>query len=1609
MTIKTPTILLAIAIAGLVTLVRASDAMAGPAADHTTPQLWQSVGFDEPLVPTRRPRAEDTNAAKEAIDQFRARKNADDVSALYTFVQQHPGSAWAAAIWTNIGLYDRHYGYFSRALFAFQQGWGAGRTASDPGAKALADRAVGELARLYTSLGQFDRLAVLFEQIGQRPIIGSATEMIQIAGEELALVTKDPRDLFNCGPVGLRRLILATNPDDRSGDFIPIHRVGPKGTNLTELMELASRVKFAASLVQRKPGQAVPVPSLVHWKVGHFSAIVEERGGRYRINDPALSGTDIWVTKGALDTEASGNFLIPAKLAKKSAWSIKKPESGREVWGKGPSIGPLLGDAGDKKAHGGKNNCPMCAYDIKEAAVGITLSDLPVGYTPPLGPSATVRITYNQREDSQPANFSFFNVSQKWTMNWLSYVTDDPANIGGNVSRYLPEGGAYYYSGYSQSNGRFAAQTDDGSILVLASQTSVMYRRQLSDGTVEVYSHSDGSTSFPRRVFLSQIIDPQGNAITLTYDSQLRLMALTDAVGRQTTFTYGLAVLPNAITQITDPFGRSAKLTYDAAGRLSSITDILGLKSSFTYDTNSLVNSMTTPYGITSFSYTAPGAGGPPRFVEVIDPLGFHEREEWLEPAPIPDSDPTNTIPQGMPVPLTNQWLSYRESFYWNKDAYVAANCTPTGGCDYSKARATHFLHIGDTGIKSTTVESIKYPLENRIWYNYPGQGSSIRTGTYSLPIATARVLDNGSTQITRTSYDSGGYYKVTQAIDAVGRTTNYSYPNQIDLATITQVDASGSPSTLAQFIYNGQHRPIYVADASTRTTAYTYNSVGQLTSIANPLNQTTSFHYDLAANLASVTNANNVTAATYTYDAFDRVATFTDSEGWMVSYTYDAANRVTKIAYPDGTAELNTYDKLDLASHQDRIGRRWVYGYDANRRLTSVTDPAGKMTQYAYNGEGQVIIQTDPNTHVTRWAYDVEGRLITKTYADNSTLTTAYETTTSRVKSTTDALGQIKAFGYAIDNRLASIIYQNAVNATPNVSYTYDPYFPRIASMTDSSGTTTYSYVALGLVGALKLSQEVTPLTTLAFGYDPLGRMNSRTVGTAGAETFQYDAIGRLSGHASDLGSFTLAYLGQTGQIASRQLASSSLATTWSYLPNSGDRRLSGVSSVGLSAANYTTFQYTSNAVGQTTGVTQTSDVTVSYPPSSFNQTGSYNNLNQLTSLSSQALTYDANGNLLSDGSRTYQWDAENRLIGITYPAVPGKATAFAYDGLGRRVSISSTPSGGSAAVTSYVWCGTRPCQARSGSSVAKSYYAEGEYVTGSPNQSNYYGPDQTGSIRRVFRSSSSPAYDFDPYGNPLQATAPATDFGYAGMFNNTDSGLYLTTYRAFDPVSGRFLSRDPIGEIGDPMGNLYAYAAGNPINLVDPAGLFCLPQFTNNPIIPLLLLLGAALAPPLDVALALGAAADVAATAAAVDTAATAATAVAATAAAAEVAEGPLALPSPAPGAQASWSGPITAGSVPEGGMSAFRVWGDGSAMEGPWLSPTAPASSSAARDMLSLPPTNSAVNITPVTIPGGTQIQYGAAAPVEAWGTGGGGTQIQVLSRGPLSYGPTTQLPK
>jgi RHS repeat-associated protein len=654
------------------------------------------------------------------------------------------------------------------------------------------------------------------------------------------------------------------------------------------------------------------------------------------------------------------------------------------------------------------------------------------------------------------------------------------------------------------------------------------------------------------------------------------------------------------------------------------------------------------------------------------------------------------------------------------------------------------------------------------------------------------------------------------------------------------------------------KHEPLTYTDAAGETTHYAYNPAGQLTSQINALGQKTSYVYDSTGDLTTIINADGRVAASFIYDSFDRVASYTDSQGWKVDYAYDAADRLTKATYPDGTTDEYSYYRLDLVSHKDRQGNVSTYIYDADRRLTSATDPLGHKTSYTYYEDGTLRSLTDANGHTTSWDIDLESRPTAKIYANGTSTTYQYELTTSRLKSMIDALGQSKNYAYEIDDQPAGVVYENAVNPTPTVAFAYDPYFPRVTAMSDGSGTTSYSYVPVGKLGALQLERESGPLPngTISYGYDALGRVVTRTVGGANPETFSYDKIGRLVDHTDGLGKFALSYLGETGQQTRRQLVGSNVATAWSYLSNIDDRRLKSIVNTPGREFDYTTTPedlITQIAEKRSGSLLQNWDLgydndyrlltadsskglkygyaldpvgnITSFQAPAGTTAAAYNKANELTELMKQPFVYDADGDLVSDGVRSYAWDAESRLVGV---AQVGTRTSFAYDGLDRRISITATAAG-KTATTDYIWCGSKLCQSRNGTrTVERLYYDEGEAIPAS-KASLYYGPDQLGSVRDVYARSPVfsivQAYDYDPYGNPTKtpATGPLTDFRYAGMLypdgGSADGGLYLTQYRAYDPRAARWLSRDPLEEAAGT--NLFAYVQGNPVTISDWQGL--------------------------------------------------------------------------------------------------------------------------------------------------------------------------------------------
>jgi RHS repeat-associated protein len=1512
--------------------------------------------FREPLLPMgARTLASENRAFADAIIAYTRKGDPEQTDDLTNFLNQYPGSSWRPSLLANLGAVWRSTGYWSKALDAWEEAWPLLAHETDPRKSALADYVLGELAQLNARLGRADRLEVLFGEIDGRDVRGAATEKVAAAKQGLALMRTRPQDAFRCGPMALKQILFtskrATSENEKT---IVDSASAERGISLVEVRKLAAELGMNYQMAKRAPGAKIIVPVVINWRVGHYAALTGQRNGKFVAQDPTFRD-QAFLSQQAIDQEQSGYYLVPAGELP-TGWQPVSENEGKKVWGKGnagansepppPCVAPSV-----KCATGDCTSAGMADYNVDSARVSLTITDTPVSYTPPLGPPIKFTVSYQQREVAPVQTPTYSNLGNKWSFDWISYLVIDPANEAADATAYGPGGGTLHYNDFNSGTQSYATQRETQVSLV---KTGVnQYEKRFPDGSKQVFALSDGAP-VARKLFMTQSIDPLGNAVGYTYDGSFRLVAVTDALGQITTLAYELTSDPLKVTKVTDPFGRQAILEYNATGQLWKITDSIGLVSEFTYGTGDFINKLTTPYGDTVFAMGESGAYY--RWLEITDPQGAKERIEYNNNvSAIPFSEPSAVVPPASSIATFNQYINYRNTFYWDKKAMAEAPG------DYTRARITHWLHTEDINVASDIPESSKLPFENRVWNNYPGQTwpAGTENSTSNKPSKVARVLDDGTTQLYQYEYNSFG--KPTKMTDPLGRVTTYVYAsNGVDLLTVYQRNPAGgsldpegqNADKIAAYTYNAQHEPLTATDASGKTTIYTYYANGQVRRITNAKNEKTTFAYNSSGYLQSITGPVAGAVTQFTYDGFGRLRTTTDSAGYTVTTDYDAISgdptktmdRVAKVTYPDGTYEEITYDRLDPEWTRDRLGRWSRKFYDPLRRLIVAQDPLYRITIYDWCNCGSLEGITDPNQNTTSWVRDIQGRVTDKIYSDLSSMHYTYENTTSRLKSTTDAKGQSTNYSYFLDNNLQQVSYTNAQVATPTVSYTCDANYNRLVTMTDGTGLTTYGYNPIAVppaLGAGRLASVDGPLATdtITYSYDELGRAISRSInGAANAASVGYDALGRMQTATNPLGVFTYSYVNTTNRIDHVDVPGGQ-KTQYAYFDNLGDQRLKQIKNLNPAAGIISQLDYLYSPVGDITswtvrqgGAATAANYALGYDAAdqlrnamlkrvqdgtvlkqydydydnagnrlteqngSAVTTSGFNDLNQLTSQSGggkmhfrgtvsepstvtvggntasvdatgvfdgvanvsvgsntvpvvatdasgnsktnnyqitvsgnpKTLSYDLDGNLISDGTKTYEWDAANRLVAINYTGTSNRSE-FTFDGLSRRVKIVEKTDATINSTKKFVWDGMTLAEERNNSNkVTRKHYPQGvQFLSYNPNTttSYYYLRDHLGSIREMTDSTGAikARYDYDPWGNRTKLSGSLdADFGFTGHYYHAQSNLHLATYRAYDSTVGRWINRDPIGEDGGL--NLYQYVFSSPIVLLDPEGLAAL-----------------------------------------------------------------------------------------------------------------------------------------------------------------------------------------
>lgn len=1201
--------------------------------------------FMEPLVPIgSTPTALENDALSKALDVYQAKGDSTDMTPLLDFLSAHPQSSWRASLLASMGSICFQGGRLTRAIQAWKESLELAKFASTAEEKAVTVDAASRLALLLATLGRESELQNLLERTKGMVFPGSAGDRLAQARGHLEWLQTSREGAMLCGPEALRHLSDYLNAQSAYTEDLNSIANAKQGTNLAQLRQSAKEHGLDLAGIRFHEQDPIPIPSLFYWKAGHFSTVLKREGDRYLVKN-FIPGQDVWMSSQAFREEAGGFALVPLTVAKQGPWVSLRESEMTKVWGTGTVTGCGPSDSDNdtvpKSCPAGNPGSPaMATYAIDTVTTDLRMTDTPIWLTTPVGPQVAFTVHYTQRDPGQPVTFTYSNLGPKWNFDWLSYIQDDPASPGLNTFLYW-NGGLRPYSNFNSTTNTFDPQYRGKDLLVRVSATA--YERRMPDGTKQHFELPDGGTA-PRKVFLTRIVDPSGNTLQFNYDAQKRLFEVVDALGRVTRLSYELPTDPLKITKVTDPLGRSATFHYNASFLLAQITDMGGISSTFSYGPTAaapsaavdFINALITPYGTTKF---ACGASGADRWIEVTDPTNNKERVEFRN---YTGSMPTSEVVA--PAGFRNQYLYYRNTFYWDKRVMAG------GAGDWTRATIYHWCHAQTGGAASGTLESLKKPLESRIWNFYnQTDGRTYVQGPSSQPTEVARILDDGTEQRTKTEYNAWG--KPTKVTDAAGRVTSYAYSSDgLDLLSVRNTTA-GANELLAQYAYNSQHKPLTTTDASGKTTTFSYNAAGQVLSVINPKSETTSFTYE-GGFLKTITGATSGATTNFTYDAVGRVRTVTGSDGVTITTDYDDLDRSTLLTYPDGTTEAHAYDKLDLIGSKDRQGRWTRMTYNPLRQLTEIQDAQGRITRFDWCGCGTLEQLTDPSGHLTNWFRDLQGRVIAKQLHDGTKTHYTYDGA-GRMIQRLDARGQRTLYSYFPDGNLKQVRYPDALKATPTVTYSYDGKYNRLTSMIDGFGTTSYAYNPVSTapqLGAGRLASVDGPFSNdlISYTYDDLGRVTTRSVNGV-TETRTFDSLGRVGTVTNPLGLFNYAYQGDTGRLDTIILPNGQ-KTTFKYFDALNQFRLQEIRNQKSTNSPISVFGYTYDVDGQIQTWSQQSDAGT---PKVFSF--GYDDANQLIG----AVLNGPNGELLRQFSYGYDL-AGNR----TSETIDGATTTATHNG---------------------------------------------------------------------------------------------------------------------------------------------------------------------------------------------------------------------------------------------------------------------------------------------------------------------------------------------------------
>ncbi|GLX18867.1 putative T7SS-secreted protein [Streptomyces lavendulae] len=787
-----------------------------------------------------------------------------------------------------------------------------------------------------------------------------------------------------------------------------------------------------------------------------------------------------------------------------------------------------------------------------------------------------------------------------------------------------------------------------------------------------------------------------------------------------------------------------------------------------------------------------------------------------------------------------------------------------------------HFDYVYDDRHRCTAQSGTNGHLNVRFAYE-PG----LTTLTDSLG-HTTRFLINERAQVTaetdptgattRSTYDA--YHRLLSRTDPLGHTTHFTYDEDGRLTTVTRPDgrairaeynALGQPTKVIQpdgrvhlTTYDATgNRTSHTAPDGT-TTRFAYDSHGHLSAVTNALGHTTTVHCDRAGQVLATTDPLGATT-TYERDPFGRPTAVTDPLGHTTRLTWSVEGRLLRRENPDGTAESWTYDgEGNCLTHTDPIGGVTVSEYGDFDLLTARTGPDGARYTFDHDTQLRLTGVTNPQGLTWTYAYDGAGRLASETDFDGRTLTYAYGAS-GLLTSRTNTIGETTAFEH---NALGQVLRKDAAGLV--TTYEYDAFDALSAAASPESRVTWFRDAATG-----RLLSETVNGRTLTYGYDTLGRRTSRTTPTGPSSHWTYDAAGRRAS-LTTAGRILSFERDAAGRELTRTLGPS-LSLTHDY---DGMGRRTAQSVIGQNGRTLQRRGYSYRADGYLTGLDDsltgprtfaldTAARVTAVDAANWSERYAYDEAGNQTSASwpTQHPGSESHGDRAYTGTRItragsvryehdalgrvtlrqktrlsrkpdtwrYEWDAEDRLTGVTTP--DGTRWRYTYDPLGRRTSKQRlSPTGDVAEETLFTWDGTTLCEETSGA-VTLTWTHQGlhpvtqtEHIDQPEIDDRFFAivTDLIGTPTHLLAEDGTTAWHTRTtlWGTTTwnrDATA-YTPLRFPGQYYDPESGLHHNYFRTYDPETARYLTPDPLGLA--PAPNPATYVT-NPHTWSDPLGL--------------------------------------------------------------------------------------------------------------------------------------------------------------------------------------------